>query len=238
MSRRVEPTALVFERVCKTFGETVALWEVSFALHPGEILAVLGGNGAGKSTLLRLAAFLLKPTSGAISVFGHSRPTPEVKRRIGFLGHSSFLYDDLSAEENLRFYAALYALGQRTEERIARALGDVGAEEFRHRPVRTLSHGMRKKISLARALLADPDLLLLDEPFSGLDTASVERTRELMRQWQRCGKALLVTTHQADLLKEIADGALVLERGRVITESRSALSPSSEALAPSSIGGA
>ncbi len=232
-----QPPALVFERVCKMFGETIALWEVSFALHRGEILAVLGGNGAGKSTLLRLAAFLLTPTSGAISAFGHPRPTPEVKRRIGFLGHSSFLYDDLSAEENLRFYAALYALGQQTEERIARVLGEVGAEEFRHRPVRTLSHGMRKKISLARAVLADPDLVLLDEPFSGLDTASVERTRELMRHWRHCGKALLVTTHQAELLKEIADGALVLERGRIVMEGRSALSPSSEALAPSPMGG-
>lgn len=207
---------LVLERVCKTFGETVALWDVSVTLGAGEALAILGGNGAGKSTLLRIVAFLLKPSSGRVSVFGETRPTPEVKRRIGFLGHASFLYEDLSAEENLRFYAALYALGDRTEECLARVLGEVGAEEFRHRPVRALSHGMRKKVSLARALLSDPDLLLLDEPFSGLDRESVERTRALLQDWKQRGKSLLVTTHQAELLEGIADGEIVLERGRMI----------------------
>jgi len=217
MSEALASNALVFDRVCKTFGETVALWHVSFALRPGTIVAVTGGNGAGKSTLLRVAAFLLKPTVGTVSVFGQTRPTPEVKRRIGFLGHASFLYEELSAEENLRFYAALYALGREADERIARVLGDVGAEEFRHRPVRTLSHGMRKKVSLARALLADPDLLLLDEPFSGLDAASVARTRALLLEWRRRGKAVLVTTHQTELLEGIADGELALERGRVRT---------------------
>jgi len=208
-------TPLVFERVCKTFGETVALWQVSFVLGPGEIVAVTGGNGAGKSTLLRLAAQLLKPTSGVIRVFGQTRLLPSAKRRIGLLGHASFLYEDLSAEENLRFYAALYALERETGARVAQVLREVGAEDFRHRPIRTLSHGMRKRVSLARALLSDPDLLLLDEPFSGLDAASVERVRALMLRWRERGKAVLLTTHQTELLGGIADGELVLDRGRV-----------------------
>ncbi|MCS6816508.1 MAG: heme ABC exporter ATP-binding protein CcmA [Blastocatellia bacterium] len=208
--------ALVFDGVCKTFGETAALWQVSFTLGPGEIVAVTGGNGAGKSTLLRVAAFLLKPTSGSVFVFGQPRPTPEVKRRIGLLGHAPFLYEELSAEENLKFYAALYALGRGADDRIARVLREVGAEDFRHRPVRTLSHGMRKRVSLARAMLSDPDLLLFDEPFSGLDVASVERVRALMIEWRQRGKALLVTTHQVELLEGIADGELVLDRGRVL----------------------
>ncbi len=215
MIEALDSKTLIFEDVCKTFGETVALWQVSFALGPGEIVALTGGNGAGKSTLLRVAAFLLKPTSGRVLAFGQPRPTPDVKRRIGLLGHASFLYEDLSAEENLKFYAALYALGREADDRIARVLQEVGAEDFRHRPVRTLSHGMRKRVSLARAVLSDPDLLLLDEPFSGLDVASVERTRALMVEWRRRGKALLVTTHQAELLEGLADGELVLDRGRV-----------------------
>ncbi len=235
MNGTSEPRVLAFERVCKLFGETVALWQVSFTLHRGELVAVTGGNGSGKSTLLRVAAFLLKPSSGTVSAFEQVRPTPAVRRRIGLLGHASFLYEDLSVEENLRFYAALYALGREAEERVARVLGDVGAEEFRHRPVRALSHGMRKKASLARALLADPDLLLLDEPFSGLDRESIERVRALMRQWRERGKALLVTTHQAEFLEGIADGEIVLDRGRVAAWRRWAHAPSTEiaTLAPS-----
>lgn len=207
---------LVLERVSKFFGETLALWEVSLTVAPGEVVALLGSNGAGKSTLLRIAAFLLVPTSGTVRVFGQQRPMPEGKRRLTLLGHHSLLYDDLSGEENLRFYAALYGLGARASERIERVLRDVEGEAFRHRRVRTLSHGQKKRLSLARALLADPDLLLLDEPFSGLDMRSVERTRQLLIHLRQQGKSLVVTTHQTDFLEDIADATLVLERGRVL----------------------
>lgn len=211
---------LVLERVSKFFGETLALWEVSLTVAPGEVVALLGSNGAGKSTLLRIAAFLLAPTSGTVMVFGQRRPTPEGKRRLTLLGHHSLLYDDLSGEENLRFYAALYGLGERASERIERVLQEVEADAFRYRRVRTLSHGQKKRLSLARALLADPDLLLLDEPFSGLDTTSVERTRHLLAHLRRQGKSLIVTTHQTDLLEDIADATLMLERGRVLNYQR------------------
>ncbi len=206
---------LVLDRVSKFFGETLAVWEVSLTVAGGEVIALLGSNGAGKSTLLRIAAFLLKPTSGAVTVFGQRQPTPEAKRRLTLLAHPSLLYDDLSGEENLRFYAALYGLGAETSERIARVLQEVGAEAYRHRHVRTLSHGQKKRLSLARALLADPDLLLLDEPFSGLDSAGVERIRQLIVHLRQQGKSLVVTTHQTDVLEEIADASVVLERGRV-----------------------
>jgi heme exporter protein A len=205
---------LTVDRVSKLFGETAALWDVSFSLGPGEVVALLGGNGAGKSTLLRIAAFLLKPTSGTVSIFGATKPTPEVKQRLALLGHQSFLYDDLTAEENLKFYAALHGIGPNPSERIATLLAEVGADEYSRRRVGTLSHGMRKKVSFARALLPDPDVILLDEPFSGLDVKSVGRTVRLIADLRQQGKSLVVTTHQADLLDGIADAQLILERGR------------------------
>lgn len=202
------------EGLGKTFGRAVVLREVTLQVAAGEVLALFGPNGAGKSTLLRLLARLMTPTSGALTLFGDPEPTPAVRRRIGLVAHQSFLYPDLTARENLLFYAGMFDLPDtpaRVDAWLERvALADVGA-----RPVRLFSRGMEQRLSLARALLHDPELVLLDEPWSGLDAAAADWLAGLLVELRQQGRTVIVATHDFERGLAVATRALIVHRGRL-----------------------
>jgi heme exporter protein A len=199
----------------KAFGPRVALADVSLQIDAGEFVVLMGPNGAGKTTLLRILATLARPTSGAVHVGGVDllRDAAAVRRRIGFLSHRTLLYDDLTAEQNLLFYARLYALPD-AAARVSDLLARVGLFERRYDLVRTLSRGMQQRLAVARALVHRPDVLLLDEPYTGLDPLAVESLTALLESLVDAGSTILLTTHQQ---LHCADGrrVLVLHRGRL-----------------------
>jgi ABC-type multidrug transport system ATPase subunit len=182
---------------------------------------LLGENGAGKSTLLRMLAGLLGQSYGTVRVFG--QPPFEVRERIGYMGHAPMLYDEYSALENLRYYAALYrAVPCLLPEQ---ALRLVGLDPTLTRPLRQYSQGMRQRVSLARVLLPQPALLLLDEPFSNMDRASALQMLSLLRDLRDSGQTIVLTTHQRELAEPLADALLLLASGRLRVEPTPALSP-------------
>lgn len=190
----------------------MALRKISLDFHPGRCYVLLGENGAGKSTLLRVIAGLLKPTHGKIRVFDASRPS-DVRDRIGYMSHAPMLYDELSALENLNYFAGLYR--EQPCLRPDAALRAVGLDPTLARPTGQYSQGMRQRASLARVLLPQPDLLLLDEPFSNMDAASARQMLALLVQQRAEGKTILLTTHQRELAEPIADYLLTLQAGSV-----------------------
>ncbi len=197
----------------RRFGAARALAGVSLLVYPGECHLITGPNGAGKTTLLRLLAGLARPTSGTVNIEGESLARqPLARRGIGLLSHQSQLYDDLSARENLEFAARLYGVpdpGGAARVRLAAVgLSDRGSD-----PVRSLSRGMVQRVALARALLQRPRLLLLDEPFSGLDAQSSEQTLALLTAERSQGRALVLVTHDAHDAWELATHTHLLVRG-------------------------
>jgi heme exporter protein A len=200
------------------FGHVVALRSVDLAVRAGEIVLLAGPNGAGKSTLLRCLAGLARPTRGAVRVAGALlRHDPRARSAIGFLSHQTFLYDDLTARENLRFAASLHGLGS-VETRVMDALDAAGLAPRADTRTGILSHGTRQRLSIARATLHDPAVLLLDEPFSGLDVAAVEQLRLGLDADARRGRAIICVTHQPGDLWQIATRIVVLNRGALILD--------------------
>jgi heme exporter protein A len=205
--------ALELRGLTRRYGERLALAEVTLSVAAGQTLAVLGPNGAGKTTLLRLLATLLRPHAGELRVLGHALPQESwaVRGRIGLLGHEPLLYRELSARENLRLYGALHGLDG--EERARELLGVVGMERRAQEPLRTLSRGMVQRVAVCRALLHDPELLLLDEPRANLDPAASELVEPLIGRGS--GRTRVIVSHDpAGALAE-ADLVLGLVRGRV-----------------------
>ena len=180
-------------------------------------MALFGPNGAGKTTLLRMLATLLRPTRGDLRLFGHPANDGgrDARRRIGFLSHQSFLYPDLTPAENLEFYARMFRIAA-PAARVRDLLEQVGLLGWAHRPVRTLSRGLEQRCALARALLHEPDLLLMDEPFSGLDVDAVNMLRDMLRQAHARGTTLIMTTHDLTQGFALCRRALILVRGRLI----------------------
>jgi ABC-type multidrug transport system ATPase subunit len=176
------------------------------------LYTILGENGAGKSTLLRIIAGLATPTNGSVQVFGGS-PRDSLQR-VGYMAHASMLYDEMTALENLRYFAGLYEI---SDSRCAWALAAVGLDPKLERRVGEYSHGMRQRASLARAMVHDPEILLLDEPFSNLDSASSRDVVALLARLKKT-KTILVVTHQAALLEAVHDEVLVLTQGRIATQ--------------------
>jgi ABC-type multidrug transport system ATPase subunit len=203
--------AVVVENLSKFYGRFPALLDVSAEFHYGEVCALLGGNGSGKSTLLRIIAGLAQPTHGRIVFFGNTS-----REQMGYMAHASLLYDEMSALENLKYFAALYAV---QPGRCNEVITSVGLDPALGRLVRDYSQGMRQRLSLARALIQDPSILLLDEPFSNVDADSATRMIDLLRRLKAQGKAIIVVTHQPELIRDVADSILVLRDGR-ITETR------------------
>lgn len=205
------------DAVGKSFGRTPVLRDVDLQVARGEALTIFGPNGAGKSTLLRMCATLTRPTSGRLRLFGSEATGPEVRRRIGVVAHQSFCYPDLTARENLMFFARAY--GTSAPERAAMSwLDRVGLADAAHRPLRVLSRGMEQRLALARALLPTPDLLLLDEPWSGLDATAADGLTGLLATAKHEGRTVIIVTHDLDRGLAIADRACILHRGSIAWE--------------------
>jgi heme exporter protein A len=206
------------ENLRKTFAWVPVLDGISCQIGAGEIVSIFGHNGAGKTTLLRLFASLLKPSAGVLRLF-HSTPAdPKVRRRLSFLGHDSFLYPDLTPVENLSFYGKAYHLPD-LETRIATALEQVGLLDWGNTLVRTFSRGMEQRLALARALFHNPDLLLLDEPDTGLDTRGTILLQTVLSRMKEQGKTVVLTTHDLALGLQMCDRAAILHRGRISWQS-------------------
>ena len=200
--------------VSKTFGPVRALVGISSTFVGGKVTVISGSNGSGKSTLLSLVADLTRPTSGTVDHGGLGRDRLAVRAAVGWLGHDSLCYGDLTGRENVELAARLRGLEPQVAYEKAAARFDLDA--FAHRPVRTYSRGQRQRIALARALLHGPMLLLLDEPTAGLDVGSVERLVRIVREEAARGAIVALVTHAPELARTLADETLTLERGRVV----------------------
>jgi len=213
-SEALDFTDLTVDEVSRSFGRRRALSRVSVQAAQGEILGILGPNGAGKSTLLGILATLLRPTSGRVRYGGITDTGGAALRaRIGVLGHDLFLYPELTARENLEFFAALHAVEQPARA-AADALDRAGLGARGDEPVSAFSRGMRQRVALERALIHQPRLLLLDEPFTGLDDASASALVARLRALRQSGAILVVATHDLELAEGLLDKALFLRDGR------------------------
>jgi ABC-type multidrug transport system ATPase subunit len=201
----------------KQFGHFAALRGVTAEFAAGFLYVILGDNGAGKTTLLRSIAGLARPTRGSISIAGDS-DVRAACRAIGYMAHPSLLYDEMTSMENLQYFARLYGIQQ--DERIAKIIRDVGLDPGLARAVGQYSQGMRQRISLARALLNDPGILLLDEPFSNVDSRSAREMVKLITRVRDSGKTILLVTHQATLLEDVADEFVWMEAGQIVDRTR------------------
>lgn len=196
----------------KQFGRFAALRGVTAEFALGKFYVIIGDNGAGKTTLLRTLAGLAQPTRGSVSILG-KKPL-DANREIGYMAHPSLLYDEMSGMENLGYFAGLYGISG--DDRCAQAIRAVRLDPQLARPVGQYSQGMRQRMSLARALLHDPRILLLDEPFSNVDLHSAREMAELLRDMRDRGKTVFVVTHQASLLRSVADEFIWMQAGQIV----------------------
>lgn len=200
----------------KSYGEWPVLWELDLNVPWGQTLVLFGANGTGKTTLLRILSTHVRADAGIVLIAGRDlqRQPTAVRRRIGVVGHRSFLYDDLTCRENLVYYARLYRLDDH-QSRVADVLSRVGLTGRADQRVRTLSNGMQKRAAIARAILHQPDVLLLDEPEAGLDRESVSMLGNLLQEWTASGRSVVMTTHDVDLGLSWGQRAGVLLGGKV-----------------------
>ena len=207
--------SLTFTDVSRHFGRRRVLNKVSFRCEAGQIVALLGANGAGKSTLLGIAATLLDPSSGRVQ-YGEttSRSGAELRARIGVLGHDLFIYPELSAAENLAFFARAYGVSD-VDRAVKLALERAGLDQ-RDDPAGRFSRGMRQPLAHERALLHQPRLVLLDEPFTGLDDAATAALRGRLTDLRGDGCIVLVATHDLETIDGVADRAVLLRAGRLV----------------------
>lgn len=208
--------ALELRDVSKFFGALAALTRVQLRIAPGDAVLLYGANGAGKTTLLRILAGLCRPSEGQVFFRGQDfhRDPAAGKAQIGFVSHATFLYGELSARENLKFFGTLFGLRE-LDKKISAALDLFAVRDRARESVRDLSRGLQQRVSLARAFLHDPDFLLLDEPFTGLDAAATENLQVLLRRVPEQGKALVFSTHDFEQGMGIARRLVALEEGRV-----------------------
>ncbi len=207
------PCAVEVREVVKSYDHRPILRGATLRMEAGQTVAVLGPNGSGKTTLLRIVATLSPPTRGTVSLFGATAgPLPDLRRRIGLVPHESLLYDSLTVEENLRFFAGLYGLPQ---ERVTHTLDRASLRPLAGRRAHVLSRGQRQQVNLARALLHNPDLLCLDEPYTGLDLGARERLTAMLQEAASAGRTVLFTTHDLSEARALAAGITVLLDGRL-----------------------
>ena len=212
----VDFSTLRFADVTRNYGRRRALNRVSLTARSGSITALLGPNGAGKSTLLSIAATLLRPTSGEV-YYGDASLSDggtALRARIGLLGHDLYLYPELTAAENLRFFARVYAL-QDVERRVDASLERAGLSDRRDDIVGSFSRGMRQRLGLERALIHEPRLVLLDEPFTGLDEASRGALRARLETVRASGAIVILTTHDTAAIAGLPDASVSLVEGRL-----------------------
>jgi ABC-type multidrug transport system ATPase subunit len=205
--------AVALHEVSKLYGRFAALRMVTGQFAAGRLYLILGENGAGKSTLLRVMAGLIQPSHGKLTILGSSDHRV-VKPQLGYMAHASMLYDELSGRENLAYFAELYGICDQAV--CDHAMRTVGLDPTLERRVGQYSQGMRQRLSLARAILNDPRILLLDEPFSNVDVASAKEMTRLLGSMRDSGKTIFLVTHQPALLEGVADESVQMSAGRVI----------------------
>jgi heme exporter protein A len=204
-------------KLVKRFGPKTVLRGLDFQVNRGEFVALLGPNGAGKTTFLRILSSLARPSMGEIRVAGYQLPSQAgaVRQRLGVLSHQPLLYADLTAESNLRFYGKLYGVPG-LDSRIDEILALVGLAERRRDLVRTYSRGMQQRLAIGRAVLHDPDVLLLDEPYTGLDQDASEMLDQVLKQVATQGRTIVMTSHDLARTAELASRFDVLSRGVIV----------------------
>ena len=208
------PPVIVLDNLVKFFGRFAALRGITATFEPGRQYVVLGDNGAGKSTLLRIVAGLMEPSQGTVTLLGSKR-IRDAAYRVGYMGHAPLLYDELSGMENLRYFAGLYGIH---DENVGRsAMRTVGLDPDLTRRVGQYSQGMRQRLSLARAVLHDPELMLLDEPFSNVDIHSAREMAAVLGRVRDQGKTIFVVTHQAALMEGVADEFVHMSEGQIVS---------------------
>ena len=215
----VDFTQVTVADVSRHFGRRKALSHISFDCHAGEILGLLGPNGAGKSTLLSILATLLAPSHGAVTYSGHSAQAAgaALRSRLGMLGHDLYLYPELTARENLAFFARLYGVAD-VKTRVADSLAHANLSDRADDAVTGFSRGMRQRLALERALVHAPRLLLLDEPFTGLDQASIAALVKRLKGLQEQGCLIVLATHDLEVAEHVVSRSIFLRNGRLVTD--------------------
>jgi len=208
---------ITVSNLIKQFGRFAALRGVTAEFSGGKLYAILGDNGAGKTTLLRTLAGLSQPSSGEVAILG-AKTFHDICQQVGYMAHPSLLYDEMSGMENLQYFARLYGIAGGT--RGAEVIRSVGLDPDLVRPVGQYSQGMRQRMSLARAFLNDPKILLLDEPFSNVDVRSATEMVQLLVRTRDRGTTVFVVTHQASLLESAADEFIWMEFGQIVERTR------------------
>jgi heme exporter protein A len=221
-----EPVVEVLD-LARSFATRKAVAGVTFSLAPGGCLAVFGPNGAGKTTLLRILAGLLKPSSGSAKVSGVALPAgAQVRSRVGLVSHNTMLYEALSPRENVSFAARLYSVDN-IDQRVEDSLGRMSMLDRADTPVRSLSRGMQQRVSIARAMVHAPRLVLADEPYNGLDESGARALTALLQELRSSGTAIVIVTHNLAEGLAIATHAAVMQRGRFVRyDSRPEIDPS------------
>ena len=211
------------EGVTKSYGPMQALKGIDLELAKGEFLAVFGPNGSGKTTLIRILATLTRPTSGRVIIGGYDLRDKAGQARsiLGVVTHQPLLYEDLTAYENLAFYGRMYGVPN-VKERIHAVVEQVGMTHRLHDKIRTLSHGMQKRFAIARAILHDPSVLLMDEPESGLDQDAILRLQEIIEGLSRQGRTVVMVTHNLGWGARLGSQVLILKEGKVAFRARCA----------------
>ena len=209
--------AVGIDGVSRAFGSVKAVDGLSLSLAPGEIVGFLGTNGAGKTTTIKMITGLLRPDAGEVSVFGGDPSDPAVRARIGYMPEVATYYPYLNARELLAFYGGICGLDAKSvRERTDSLLESVGLADAAKRPLRTYSKGMLQRAGIAQALLNDPDLLVLDEPFTGLDPLARIHFRELLRSLREKGKAVFFSSHELGETELLCDRVAIMKKGRCV----------------------
>ena len=210
------------ENLVKTFRRKKAVGELSLSLEKGGFMVVFGPNGSGKTTLIKLIATLLKPTSGAIEVNGidTAENGPEARKHIGLLSHDTYLYEELTGIENLRFYTRLYGIpwSEAREKEMERMLEAVGLLHRKDDRVGTFSRGMKQRLAIIRANVHGPRVLLLDEPYTGLDSRACETLNKMLLEFRAAGKTVLMSTHDMEMGHAMAERLVILKSGRLVLD--------------------
>ena len=203
-------------KLVKAFGSRAVLKGVDLSVSEGEFLTLVGPNGAGKTTLMNVISTLTKPTGGQVRIAGYDLAdgAVQLRRQMGLVSHKTLLYDDLSAEQNLRFYARMYDVPS-ADDRIETVLRQVGLWGRQRDPVRTYSRGMQQRLAIARAMLHEPPILLLDEPDTGLDQHAAAMLSELLHEVGATRRTVLMTTHNLERGLELGDRVVILAGGRI-----------------------
>ena len=211
-------TSIEINNLSKRYGYAYALKSVTLETIHGEVVGLLGPNGSGKTTLLKVLATLTAPTSGDVKEYGLDlrKNSRAIRRMVGYVPHTPLLYKDLTGEENIRFFSNFYSFSSKgdLQKRLDRTFNLFGITRWRHEPVKTLSSGLWKRFDLARAIIHDPQILLLDEPFTGLDVVSVKTVHDFIRDVRR-NKTVILSTHNFNQARQLCDRVVILVEGKI-----------------------